>query len=91
LDSDKAVTTVGETSRQQLSWHWAADDRSILLIDTSIVDLTNMSNVNIVVAVLPDNSQPIRMVCRCLKEPNSDSGPQACKITGYCIANPAGG
>jgi hypothetical protein len=57
VDPDIAGKKVGETNTQLSSWHWTADDESILLIVTSIVDTTILSIVNAVIAGLPEPSK----------------------------------
>jgi len=91
VDPDLAGKTVCENITQLFSWHWPGDDESILPIVTSIVDTTDLSIVNAVIASQPDCSLKIRQLWGCQGEPNGNSGPHACTVTLILDHNTAAG
>jgi hypothetical protein len=70
MDPDIAGKTVGENNTQLFSWHWPADNESILPILTLIVDMNILSIVNTAIAGLLDPSGKIRELWGCVEEPN---------------------
>jgi len=91
VDPDIAGKRVRENNTRLFSWHWPGDDESILLIVTSIVDLTILSIVNAAIAGLPDPSRKIRELWGFLEEPNGDSDLYAHNATPIFDNNPAAG
>jgi hypothetical protein len=81
VDPDITGKRVGENNTQRFSWHWPGDHESILLIVTSIVDMTILSIVNAAIASLPDPSRKIRELWGCLEERNGDGGPYTRNVT----------
>jgi hypothetical protein len=59
VDSDIAGKRVGKTNTELLSWHWPGDVEAILLIVTSIVDMTMLSIINAAIAGLTAPSRKI--------------------------------
>jgi len=91
VDSDIAGQMAGENSTQQFSWHWPADDESILPIVTSIVDTTILSIVNAAIASLQDHRWKIPELWGCRGDPNRDGVPYACNVTRIFDNNTAAG
>jgi len=60
VDPDIPGKRVGENHTQLFSWHWPADDESILPIVTSIVDIIILSIVNAAIPSLRDPRWKIR-------------------------------
>lgn len=56
VDPDIAAKMVGDNNVQLFSWDWPADDVSILLIVTSIVNMTICSIMNNEITGLPNSS-----------------------------------
>ena len=80
---------VGENNTELFSWHWPADDESILLIVRSVVNTTNLSIVNAAIAGLPIPSWMIRELWGCREERNGDGGPYAHDVTPSFDTNTA--
>jgi len=89
VDSKIGGKRVWENNTQLLSWHWPADDESMLLICTSIVDMTMLSIINAVIADLPDHSWKIRKLLGCQEDPAGDGCPYARNDTPICDNNTA--
>jgi len=91
VDPDIAGNRVGEINTQPFSCHWPADDESILLIVTSVVDTTILSITNAAITGLPDPSRKIWERWGCRVEPNGDGGPYICDVTLIFDNNTAAG
>jgi len=91
VDPDIAGKRVGENNTQLFSWHWPGDDKSILLIVTSIVDTTILSIVNAAIAGLSDPSLKIRELWGYLENLDGDGGPSARNVNTIFHNNTAAG
>jgi hypothetical protein len=91
VDPDIAGKRVGENNTQLFSWHWPGDYESMLLIVTSMVNMTIFSVVNAAMASLSDPGRKFRQLWGCLKEPNGDHGPYARNVTPVFDNNTAAG
>jgi len=72
VDPNIPRMSVGETNMHLFWYHGSVDDDSILLIMTSILNITIHSIKNNVIAGLSDPSRIIEELCGCRKKPNWD-------------------
>jgi len=91
VDPDIAGNRVGQIITQLFSLHWPGDDKSILQIVTSIIDMTIFAFVNAALTGVPDTSAKIRYRWGFQKESNGDSGQHACNVTPNIDNNTAAG
>jgi len=81
VDPDIAGIRVGENNTQLFSLHWPGVDESILLIVTSIVDMTILSMVIAPIDILADPSQTIHELWDCWMEANGHGGLHTSNVT----------
>jgi len=81
VDPNIAGNRVSENNTQLISWHWSEDDELILLIVTSIVDMTIWSVVNAAIDGLPDPRWNIRELWGCQEGPDGHGSPYPCNVT----------
>jgi len=81
VDPNVAGKRVHEHNIQLFSSHWPGDDESILLIVTSNVNITNMSNVNAAITGLPDLRRTIWELWARREKRNVAGGLHAWNVT----------
>jgi hypothetical protein len=89
VDSDIAGKRVGKCNPLQFSCHWPGDDKSILLIVTSLVNTTIVSILNTTISGLPDPSQTILELWGYWLDPIRDGSLQAINVPSIIDNNTA--
>jgi len=91
VDPDIPGKRVGANNTQLFSWHWPGNDEWIVLIVTSIIEMTIFSILDVAITSLSDPSLQILKLWGSQEDPNEDIGPHTRNVTLIFDNNTAAG